>query len=254
MAFKLFAPFTKLQTIFILSVYALLVLYGTGVLQTVILVKEPLIYEKPPLSGQPPKKLIFFLHGANNNVGGIADVAEEMAPYFKDALLIIPEAREPSRVIPYSLSWYNRGVREVTELGAMVENATPFLVALIEEKALEHKIDYKNIAIVGYSQGAAVALNVIHKLKEPIGGLVSLSGYIGTTDAEYKSEFKHKVPTQLLHGRKDFVIPLEEMHRIKAQFNAQNAPVSAYIIDDLDHDISIESIARSIAFLTLEWR
>jgi phospholipase/carboxylesterase len=253
MAFKIFAPFTKLQSIIILSVYALLVLYGTGILQTVILVKEPSIFEYPPISGEKPDKIIFLVHGANNDADSMWPLAYEIAPYFKDALFIIPEAREPSRVLPYTLSWYNRGVKEVTELGDKVENAVPFLVKRIEKSASGYNIPYQNIAIIGYSQGSTISLNAVHKLKEPIGALISLSGYVGGEDEAYQEAFQHNLKLFLLHGKRDYVVPISEMYRIKEHYRAQGAPVSAHVIDDLGHDINEEMVARAISYLQLIW-
>lgn len=105
------------------------------------------------------------------------------------------------------------------------------------------KVPLSRTVLAGFSQGAAITLDV--GLSLPLAGLVALSGYLHPLTCSLKN---HAPPVLIVHGRQDQVVPLW------AAQSARNALVSAgatvhYQEFDMGHEIQPAVLALVRSFV-----
>lgn len=161
------------------------------------------------------RSTLIWMHGLGDSGHGHAPIANELS--FPDELgikYIFPHAPSIPVTINGGMSmpaWYdilemNLG-RKIDEAG--LEVSSQKISALIE-KEVENGIDSKNIILVGFSQGGAVALHTALKYPVPLGGIVCLSTYLGATSVLHSSTtpVNKDIPIFWGHGSVDSVVPL----------------------------------------------
>lgn len=170
--------------------------------------------ELGPSASQPAAASVIWLHGLG------AD-GHDFAP-------IVPMLRMPSVrfVLPHAgtrpvtinggfvmRAWYDilaldfSGVRESER---HIRESAEQISALIERERLRG-IPSERIALVGFSQGGAMALHVGVRERERLAGIAVLSGYLvlgGNTLPEERSAANSTTPMLFCHGSKDPVVPV----------------------------------------------
>ncbi|MFV8750719.1 alpha/beta hydrolase [Nannocystaceae bacterium ST9] len=170
--------------------------------------------ELGPPASQPAAASVIWLHGLG------AD-GHDFAP-------IVPMLRMPSVrfVLPHAATrpvtinggfvmraWYDilaldfSGVRE----SERDIRASAIEIAALIERERQRGTPSDRIAIVGFSQGGAMAMHVGVRERETLAGIAVLSGYAvlgGKTLPEERSSTNAGTPTLFCHGRQDPVVPM----------------------------------------------
>jgi phospholipase/carboxylesterase len=108
-------------------------------------------------------------------------------------------------------AWYD--IRQLSagavEDAAGIAESTARVMALIRREA-EQGIAPRRVALAGFSQGGAMALQVGTRFVESLGGILALSAYLPLRDrvAAEASDANSGVPILMCHGRYDPVITL----------------------------------------------
>lgn len=116
------------------------------------------------------------------------------------------------------------------------------LIELIRQQQ-EQGIDSKRIILVGFSQGGAIALYTGLRLKDPLGGILSLSSYLPLADTTAKeaSEENQGVSIMMAHGNFDPVIPLQAGQESLQQLQALGYQPEWFSYP-MEHSVCIEEI------------
>lgn len=108
-------------------------------------------------------------------------------------------------------------------------------VLQITSIALEKLKSYKNIFLIGYSMGGAIAVKAAKQLNDSgskISGLALLS-----TQTDGLHDLKSlNVPVLFCHGSEDLYFPIWQITSI---FNGYNGPKKMVVIDEVDHDFTL---------------
>lgn len=97
-------------------------------------------------------------------------------------------------------------------------------------------IPLSSTIVTGFSQGGAMTLDV--GLTLPLGGLVSMSGYLHRTPKEVEPPLP---PVLIVHGRQDTVVPLNAAQRLRDYLLSLGAPIQ-YKEFNMGHEIVPEVI------------
>ncbi len=164
-------------------------------------------------SGAKPVGSVIWLHGLG------AD-GHDFEP-------IVPELRLPAE-LPLRFVFPHAPVRPVTINGGMamrawydilsldaagradaagVLDSTSLLEALVKREQ-ERGIDAARIAVAGFSQGGAIAINAVLRAKERLAGLMALSTYIALPGELADSTASTDVPVFMAHGSFDPMLPI----------------------------------------------
>lgn len=163
------------------------------------------VHARRGMPGPPP--LLVMLHGFGSNEGDLLG----LVPYL-DERLHIASARGPLRVEAGAYGWYRVSH---TAGGPIVhegeEHESRKLVArFIDEMIETHGADPKRIFVLGFSQGATLALSLALTVPEKLRGTLAMSGRVmrELTGTIAEAESIAGAPIFMGHGLHDDVIPI----------------------------------------------
>jgi phospholipase/carboxylesterase len=118
------------------------------------------------------------------------------------------------------------------------------------ERLEQEKIPSKRIALVGFSQGAVMSLDVGVRYPRRIAGIVAMSGYLARPEtlAVEKSPAAAGLPILLTHGKNDEVLPVEGAREAQATLRAEGFSVrlQEYL---MGHEVVPETLSEVRTFL-----
>lgn len=159
----------------------------------------------PPRSGAAPKQLMVLLHGYGSDGADLISLGHHWGPMMPDMMFVSPNAPDVCDVNPGGYQWFpirtDRTIARVEGAGA----AHPILLGFLAELWGQTGIAPADTFLVGFSQGAMMALHVGLSLDQPLAGIVAFSGALvpptGLEDGKLP-----KVPVCLIHGDLDTMV------------------------------------------------
>lgn len=188
--------------------------------------------ELPPISAQAPRRLLVFLHGAGSCVEAFVPIAIAWQLKFPGATAAILEALREG-TLRQGKEWFDgRGVAldRLPRLEAARAAVAQRLAALQRATGL----DGARTIIVGFSQGATLALELARSQPAPAAIVVSYAGQLGRPIGPGE----RVTPTiHLLHGEFDSVVPAAHAQRAYRGLTQAGADVTLDIAADEAHSI-----------------
>lgn len=150
-----------------------------------------------------PKRAIIAIHGWTGDVNSMEPVAKSLR--LPDTKWILPQAPYISDKKGYT--WFDGN----EDIGWKYQKSFEKLHQIIDELK-KVGIGYNNIYLIGFSQGACLAMEFMVRQSYSLGGIIPIAGFI-----RYKEKFKEdatneskQTPILLLHGDKDEIVKPEE--------------------------------------------
>ena len=113
-----------------------------------------------PKSGDAAKQVLILLHGIGadgNDLIGLAPFYQMVLP---DAAIVAPNAPLPFEMAPFGYQWFSiQNMQARTRLNG-VRQAAPALDAYIDTHLNRLGLSEDRLALIGFSQGAMMALHV----------------------------------------------------------------------------------------------
>lgn len=166
------------------------------------LVREPKIKkEKNPL--------LLLLHGYGSNEEDLFSFATELPDEY-----YVVSARAPHNLQPYGHAWY--AINFDADENKFSDNdqareSRDLIARFINELISDLPIDFKDITLIGFSQGTILSYAVALSYPEMIKNVIALSGYLNPDlliSGYEKNNFSH-LKMFVSHGTVDQVIPVE---------------------------------------------
>ena len=201
-----------------------------------------------PLSGGKTAQLVVLLHGVAANGNDLLYLARAWQKLLPEAEFIAPHAPFPCDYAPVGWQWFSLQDRAPEKLLAGLRDAAAILDNFFDELLASRGLDHTKLALVGFSQGAAMALYAGLTRQKPIAGVAAFSGALPVTP-QLLGDIRSKSPVLLVHGEADDVVPFGAMASAKAVLNALRIPVVAVARPGLGHAIDAEGIAIAGDFL-----
>ncbi|PHQ79990.1 MAG: carboxylesterase [Coxiella sp. (in: Bacteria)] len=172
-------------------------------------------FDQPLVVGsETPDTVVIWLHGLGADGYDFEPLVPQlMLPEQSHIQFIFPHAN----VQPVTLnggapcrSWFDiYSIREIGNEDIAGMNETDVYVRSLLQQQLDKGISSKRIFLVGFSQGAAMALYSGLRFDKPLGGIIALSGLLGgsTELATQRTEANQQTPIFMAHGTADEVLP-----------------------------------------------
>lgn len=107
----------------------------------------------------------------------------------------------------------------------------------------------EQVMLLGFSQGAMMALHVAPRRDEPVAGVVAISGRLLEPEALI-DEAICKPPVLLIHGDQDEVVPVQSLPlAAQALQDAGWTEVYAHIMKGSGHGIAPDGLSVALAFM-----
>lgn len=180
-------------------------------------------------------KLVILIHGFGATGDDIMSIANDLKASLPDAKFIAPNA--PFKTPEGGFYWFD--ITEIDEKHFMsgLYLIEPIFLSFLNETLKEHKCKPEEILLIGFSQGASIALHIGLTYQFTLGGVISISGGIVNYDQALNTDLKSKPSVLLIHGKEDKVLPAVFSMRTKRILDRLEVPVQLELIDGLDHYI-----------------
>ena len=133
---------------------------------------------KPAASGRA-KSLVVFLHGYGANGADLLDIGEVLAPHLPDTAFVAPDAADRIPGAPFGYQWFPiprfDGSSEAQSEAGLKRSADD-LNAFFDQRLAYEGLGPEALALVGFSQGAMMSLEVAPRRKVAPAAVVAISG------------------------------------------------------------------------------
>ena len=199
--------------------------------------------ELPSLT-DPAKKLAIFLHGYGSHGHDLI----ELAPYMQDSLpeisFLSPNGLEICELGGFGYQWFSLQNRDPEILNSYLTEATPKIIAYIEEQLSRFNLGYEDLILIGFSQGTMTALHLAQHMPQ-IHSVIGFSGAM----IKYQNNNPEKTPICLIHGEEDDIVPAEESKKTFEILQREEVISELHLLKNLNHSIDMKGLNLAVNFI-----
>ena len=196
-----------------------------------------------PARGGAPDSLVLLLHGYGADGADLIALAERWGKALPGALFLAPDAPDPCEAAPWGRQWFSLEDRDPARLAAGVAGAAPLVGRLLARESAAHGLGPGRTALMGFSQGAMLALAAGLSAEPPPAAILGYSG------ALLAGLGRARPPVLLVHGEADMVVPPAATRAAASALAAAGVPVETQLRPGLGHAIDDAGLAAGAAFL-----
>ena len=104
-------------------------------------------------------------------------------------------------------------------------------------------VNDENTYVIGFSQGAMMAIYTSLSRKQKVGGCIALSGIVAGKDCLEK-ELHSRPDVYMFHGKDDVTVQYKTLNFSLDWLKAHNVNVKVFRIDDLPHIINPSELVQ----------
>lgn len=201
-----------------------------------------------PANGGPAGSLVILCHGygadGNDLIG--------LAPYWQDMLpgtaFVSPNAPQRCEMSPMGYQWFGISRLDPQEMYRGVLGAAPILDQFIDQELAALGLDESRLALVGFSQGTMMSLQVgLRRAKSP----AAILGYSGALAGPERlaAEIRVRPPIMMIHGDEDEMLPAERMHAAVQALGQAGLDVQWHISQGMGHGIAPDGLRLGGEFI-----
>lgn len=203
---------------------------------------------RPKMGGQPDS-LVVLLHGYGADGRDLIDLAHVWAELLPRTAFVSPHAPDPCDQAPVGRQWFPLTFQDPHELPRGAEAAAPVLREFLETELAKHALPPERLALVGFSQGAMMALKAGLDPELRPAAVISFSGMWVDASTPSAEPIPHPPPVLMMHGEDDEVIPAQALFGSAKALAAAGVPVEWHLSLGLGHGIDEAELAIAGAFL-----
>lgn len=197
------------------------------------------------LSCGKPVYLVVLLHAEGSSGQEVIDLALNFAPELPKADFLAAEAPFPAAT---GRRWFpGEGFSTETIVAGLTASA-PLLDAFLDEMLSARRLPGDHLALVGFSQGAMLALDVGLRRAVPPAVIIAFGGALPET--RDIGAPRAQPPVVFIHGEDDAVVPLADMIATRDRLKALGLPVKSMRRPGLGHGEDDDGIIAAGSVLT----
>jgi phospholipase/carboxylesterase len=201
-----------------------------------------------PKNGGKPEMVVFLLHGLGADGNDLVDLAPHWGNAAPGALFLSPHAPEPHDGAPFGRQWFSLSDRSPPARLAGARMARPVLDAMINAACAETGLPASAVVLMGFSQGAMMALYAGLRRPEPVAGIMAYSGLLIGAET-LAGDIVSRPPVLLVHGEVDEVVPAAASRQAESALRGVGVPVESTFSAALGHGIDDAGLSAGSLFL-----
>jgi phospholipase/carboxylesterase len=189
-----------------------------------------------------PQQLFILLHGVGAQAADLLPLAERLQEEFAQAAFFLPDAPMPFDGGGSGHQWYsNRGISEDNR-PLRVAEALPAVHDLVTHAQQHFNVLPAATALVGFSQGAIMALHLAVLHDGLVGRVLAFSGRF----AALPDKAPQLTTLHLLHGEADSVIAHSHSQLAHEHLKHIDGDVTLDVLAEVGHEINAQMAERAI--------
>jgi len=202
----------------------------------------------PPARGGKPDALVVLLHGYGSNGADLISLAPYWAEALPGAAFVSPNAVETIPQMPGAYQWFGLSNLDPHLMEHGAKGAAPSIDRFLDRELEKYGLDDSRLALVGFSQGTMMALQVgVRRAKAP-AAILGFSGVL-VGARSLKDEMRSKPPILLIHGDRDDRIPIPAMFESAEALAASGHGAQWHISYGVPHSIGPDGLELGGEFL-----
>jgi len=190
-----------------------------------------------PADGRPAQ-LMILLHGWGASAATMAPLVQMLARQFPQAALLAPEGFEPADTGLAGRQWFSlAGISEANR-AQRVAAVLPRLADWVAAAQSATGVGPQGTALVGFSQGAILSLELVQRHDGLAGRVLSFSGRYATLPTQAPQH----TTLHFFHGATDAVIPAEQARIAIDRLAELRGDATIDIADEVGHELSPELV------------
>lgn len=197
-----------------------------------------------------PQYLVVFLHGYGSNGDDLIALAPDFDKITNSNAHFVSPNAPMTLPIPFmpAYQWFELENRDPQIMYPQIIEANNILDEFIDQQLKRFNLKPENLILVGFSQGAMMALYNSSRFEEKIKGVVAFSGrFISPSDLG--EDINSKPETCLIHGDLDEVVPIEHFFTAKEHLTELDFDFEAHEIEQMGHSINLSALKHAKNFL-----
>lgn len=201
----------------------------------------------PPRSGTA-RQLMVLLHGYGADGQDLISLGYQWRDLWPDMLFVAPNAPEACTMSPSGYQWFplktDRTISRIEGVGS----ARPVLLNFLIDLWAQTGIVPANTVLVGFSQGAMMALHVGTSLDQQLAGIVAFSGAFVPAEGFGSGRYA-RPPVALIHGDADAVVDPNLSREAATVLAADGFDVTLHMSPGAGHGIAPDGLDFATSFL-----
>ena len=201
-----------------------------------------------PFSKKKPQQAIVLCHGYGGNGQDISNLAINWQRFLPETIFLCPNAPEICAVNPQGYQWFDLSSDKeelILEKSLAAEaKLNTFLDQVLDNFQLEHN----NLALVGFSQGCMMGLQIALKKKKQISCLIGYSGKV-INQKHLSDNINSKPKIFLMHGANDTIVSPTYLLEAKEYLVKHGLKIKIKLFKDCEHRIPTEGVSIGLEFL-----
>ena len=201
-----------------------------------------------PLSKNKPRQAVILCHGYGGDGKDISTLAINWQRFLPDAIFLCPNAPEVCAVNPQGFQWFDLTSEDkeiILEKSLIAEEK---LNIFLDQVSNNFQLEPSNLALVGFSQGSMIGIQVALKKKEQINCLIGYSGKV-INQKHLSDNINSKPKIFLMHGANDTIVPPTHLLEAKEYLKKHGINTKTKIFNNCEHKIPVEGSSLGLAFL-----
>ena len=209
--------------------------------------------------GGPARRLVVFLHGYGADGNDLIELGGQWRALMPEAAFVAPHAPERCAASPTGRQWFALShaqpddPRGAEERWRGVVAARPAIDAFLDAELARLGLDDSRLALVGFSQGAMMALHVGLRRARAPAAIVGYSGLLvgpeHLSEASARDARGERPPILLVHGDQDPLIPVEAMFMAMDDLAKAEIPSQWHLSFGVGHGIDAGGLRHGGLFL-----
>jgi phospholipase/carboxylesterase len=193
---------------------------------------------------EKPQQMFVLLHGVGANAQDMVGVGRHLHDAFEQSLILIPDGFEEFDAAPTAAGrqWFS--IKDVTDFNRVdrAHAALPRLVQWIRDQQTAHDIAPNSTALLGFSQGAIMALEAISAHDGLASRVLAFSGRY----AILPERAPEHTTIHFFHGQEDAVMPYGLSVKAFEYLQDICADATIDVASGVGHEINPQLLAQAI--------
>jgi len=201
-----------------------------------------------PFSKNKPQQAVVLCHGYGGDGQDISNLAINWQRFLPETIFLCPNAPEICAVNPQGYQWFDLSSDKEELILEKSLAAEAKLNTFLDQVLNNFQLETNNLALVGFSQGCMMSIQIALKKKKQISCLIGYSGKV-INQKHLSNNINSKPKIFLMHGANDTIVSPTHLLEAKEYLVKHGLKIKTKLFKDCEHRIPVEGVSLGLGFL-----